>query len=155
LPEPYSPCTEKINAGTSFLVKEIIQQNITYTQKFCYDICFNKYLKEYAVNEGISNYEAYWRLSFDYKGNCSQLCPLECRSTLFEIFQTEVSSPVGHSLSMGFYFNDRKYTEILQIIKTTQADLIANTGGVLSLFLNFSFTSVYRVVVFVLDVALA
>ena len=40
LPKPYSNCTDNINTETSHLVREIIQKNITYRQKYCYELCY-------------------------------------------------------------------------------------------------------------------
>ena len=51
---------------------------------------------------------------------------------------------------MNFYYTERKYTEISQMVKVTGADFVSNTGGVLGLFLELSFLSVYRFVIYVL-----
>ncbi len=91
--------------------------------------------------------------NFDYKGNCSKLCPLECTSTSFDIIENKMnvnlSNPKGSA--MNFYYSDRKYTEITQSVKVTFADFISNTGGVLGLFLELSFVSVYRFIILIFD----
>ena len=145
LPEPFSDCTEKINSETSDLVKQITEKNITYRQKNCYDLCFNKYLDDFAATYQVNKGMAYLLVDFDYSGNCSGKCPLECDTTSFEIFRTESRSSLN-ILLMNFYYSDHKYTEIMQIEKTSMADLISNAGGVLGLFLELSFFTLYRLI---------
>lgn len=55
-------------------------------------------------------------------------------------------------LEINFFFSKNKHTELTQAIKTTEADLIANAGGVLGLFLELSFLSAYRFIGFLFDV---
>jgi hypothetical protein len=149
LPEPHSPCSDNINSKTSYLVKEIIDQNMTYRQENCYELCYLNYLNTFADSQKI---EAYYKLNFDYKKNCSQLCPLECFSTSFEFFQSETNrKKFQNSLTSQFFYTDRKYTKLTQIIKTTGADFISNTGGTLGLFLDFTFLSIYRTLIFIFD----
>ena len=78
------------------------------------------------------------------------MCPFECSSTTFDIFQNEIEYD-NSSLYMNFFYSDLKYTEITQSVKTTQTDLISNTGGVLGLFFELSFISIYRLINFVLE----
>lgn len=150
LPEPYSRCLDNINSDTSDLVKEIIEQNMTYRQKYCYELCQSNYLNKYAASPGISVLQVA-NLNFDYKGNCSDICPLECSSTSFELSKNEVTSNVD-SLWMNFFYLERRYTEISESVKTTGADLVSNTGGVLGLFLEISFISAYRLIIYIFDV---
>jgi hypothetical protein len=44
LPEPYINCKENIENLDSDLAPVFIQNNIIYTQKFFYNLCFQKYL---------------------------------------------------------------------------------------------------------------
>jgi len=53
---------------------------------------------------------------------------------------------------VNFHFMDEKYTEVTQAVKTTEADFVSNAGGVLGLFLELSFFSVYKLLIFVADV---
>lgn len=99
----------------------------------------------------ISIPEAYRRLTFDFTGNCFEVCPLECSSTSFEAFKSEFNVN-DDSIDINFYFTDRKYTEISQTEKTTTADLISNTGGVLGLFLELSFFSATRFIIYIFDI---
>ena len=61
-------------------VERILAQNITYQQKNSYDLCRN----EYATKNKIPKRDAYLS-NFDYPGNCSHLCSLECNTVTFEI----------------------------------------------------------------------
>ena len=93
-------------------------------------------------------------MSFDYEGNCSRKCPLECEQTTFDVSIGEVAFDVN-VLNINFFYLDRHYTDISQVVKTSAADLIANTGGVLGLFLELSFLSVYRFLLLGFDLIFA
>ncbi len=154
IPEPYSQCisSENINSQTSDLVMQILEQNITYRQATCYELCYNKYLSDHALANNLSTLDVYYTLTFDFKGNCSRACPLECRSTSFEVSQTESLNLNRGFIKMNFFYSSRKFTEISQAIKTTEADFISNTGGVLGLFLDLTFLTFYRIIFFLYDV---
>lgn len=154
LPKPYSNCTESITAQSSFLASEFFEQNITYRQKHCFEICYARFLNEYAQSRNISLEEAAYELSFSYKKNCSEFCPLECSSNSYELHVVELSIAID-SIYINFYYTDRNYVEVSQSIKTTAADLIANTGGILGLFIEFSFFSVCRLITFIFDIFFA
>ena len=136
------------------MAREIIQQNITYRQKYCYELCFKNYLSKYAVAHNVSIIEALWDKydEFDKKEICSHRCPLECSSTSFDITQNEIEYNNGAYMEINFFYTDLKYTEFSQSIKTTEADLISNTGGVLGIFLELSFMSAYRLITFIFDI---
>lgn len=148
LPKPHSNCSDHINSETSYLVKEIIQNNQTYRQKPCYDMCHQDYLKTYARSRNISIFSVNY-VNFDFQGNCSHICPLECSSTTFDHSKVELQN--SGPMRFSFFYSDRKYTEISQSIKTTEADLISNSGGVLGLFLELSFISAYRFIIYIFD----
>ncbi len=84
LPYPYSNCTQNINSETSYLVKEIIEKNITYRQVYCYELCYHNYLRNYARAQNTTVKDAFDIVVFDFKNNCSQICPLECSSTYYQ-----------------------------------------------------------------------
>lgn len=148
LPEPYNNCEGNINSETSHLVMKVLEQNITYRRVNCYDLC----LQEYASKRNISTVDAY--NGFNFIVECSRLCPAECSSHKFEVDQNEleVRSESPHVSRVTFFFYEPRYTEITQTVKTTEADLISNTGGVLGLFLEISFISAYRFIVYLIDV---
>jgi hypothetical protein len=151
---PYSNCTQNIFSDTSHLVKKILQQNITYRQNDCYERCFEEYLDKYRGSQKLTNLETnVLKSKFYYIGNCSNLCPLECTSTSFYLIKNEINLNSNDSklLILNFFYSDRKYTEITQSVKVTGADFISNTGGVLGLFLELSFFSAYRFILFIFD----
>ena len=94
------------------------------------------------------------RTLFFFYFRYSALCPFECSSVTFEISQIEYSNVniKDNYVWVNFYYNELKYTEISQTVKTTWTDLVSNTAGVLGLFLEFTFLSVYRILIFVFDV---
>ena len=154
LPEPFSRCRDQINSGTSHLVKKILDQNFAYRKIDCYDLCVN----EYASSRNLSKDYVYWRMNFDYEGNCSRSCPLECNAFVFDTkensreFLKNYKQP--NFLQMFFFFSDNKYIELTQIEKTSVADLVSNTGGVLGLFLDLTFISAYKMLVYFYDLTI-
>lgn len=150
LPEPYNSCKDDITAETSCLVKQILDQDITYTQELCYDLC----LYNYAMSSNISKRGAYNSPEFNFEEECQHLCPQECSQVSFESEDTIFyysGEREAELIWINFYFSDNSYTEITQSVKTSTSDLVSNTGGVLGLFLELSFISVYRLVVFLFD----
>ena len=100
------------------------------------------------------------------------MCPLECDSVnfqltidnkiikddLFAYFQRDflnVSSSESYEKEnirvLFIYQKEIKYTHMSQTAKMTFIDLVSNFGGVLGVFLELSFFSVYRLVYFVLE----
>ena len=81
--------------------------------------------------------------SFSYKVECSNNCPLEYSSNIFESFEKKMNIlPVrdnSYWVRVNFHYQDDKYTEVTQSPQYMQADVISNTGGVLGLFLELSF----------------
>lgn len=141
LPRPYSDCTQNINNESSDLVKEIIQQNITYRKANCYNMCYLSYLSEYARLLNISKALSHSRMAFN--GNCSHLCPLECQTRSFEATENSLNLSGHPNLHMNFFYWNNRHTEMTQVAKTIEVDLISNTGGVFSLFLELSFLRVF------------
>ena len=65
-----------------------------------------------------------------------------------------LNSSDSKMLNMSFFYHDRKYTEVTQSVKVTFADFTSNTGGVLGLFLELSFFSACRFIIFIFDLIL-
>ncbi len=148
LPEPYSRCTDKIDSGSSHLVKHILEQNVTYRKTNCYDLCLN----EYASSRNISKKDVY-AMRFNYPGNCSEICPVECFSNVFEVSEAvyNYDDHGSHFVWINFFYIDNQYIELNQTVKTTVADLVSKTGGLLGLFLKTNFMSAFRVFINFLD----
>ncbi len=153
LPEPYSPCKKAINSERSHLVKQILEQNLAYRKVYCYDLCLN----EYASRRNFNKNYTYNVLDFNYEGNCSQHCPLECDTSIFEITESKltfVTFNVTQYFEVNFHYSNSKYTTLTQIVKTTDADLVSYTGGLLGLLLELNFLSAYRFFIYVFDLLL-
>lgn len=149
LPEPYNSCQKDINSGTSELVKKVLDQNITYRKINCYDLC----LQEYSFNHNISIEEAFDELK--YEEHCSGSCPVDCVSTIFDHVHSGISlvdQNLSTVLQANFHFFANKYTELVQTVKTSETDMISNAGGVLGLFLELSFLSAYRFIIYLYDI---
>ena len=154
LPEPYNSCKEDINSKTSHLVKMVLEQNITYRKVNCYESC----LENYALKHNLSMRKFFFNdKEFSYINECSQFCPLECTSKTFDVIKNELSldNQFPYDLKVNFYFINPKYTEITQTVKISVPDLIANTGGLLGLFLELSFFSAYRFINYILDLIIS
>ena len=154
-PFPYSNCTKNIKLETSDLVKEILEQNISYRQIHCFELFYEEYLVKCGSLQNLTIQKPAKPVKeFDYRLYCSKKCPLECTSITFEIVENEINFNIDDDrfLWMNFFYSDRKYIEVLQSVKTTASDLISNTGGVLGLFLELNFFSAYRFILFVFDI---
>ena len=78
----------------------------------------------------------------------------ECRTVSYDINEY-VFNPyqiITNLTIMNFFLSESRYTEISQLVKTSKADLISNAGGVLGLFLEVSFLSFHRLLIFLFDV---
>ncbi len=45
-PIPYSDCTEDIKSFNSIFTNAMVEKGLIYTRKYCFDLCFNRYLSE-------------------------------------------------------------------------------------------------------------
>jgi hypothetical protein len=79
---------------------------------------------------------------------CLTLCPIECDSINYKIEQNSFQIPTNYSinqLDLNKYVNilinyqNNQYTLISQSPKMQLFDLISSVGGLISLFLGFSF----------------
>ena len=140
LPQPYDVCQQNIDPDTSDLVRELMGSRVTYRKVNCYELC----LQEYAARQNLPIDSVYSDYKFSYENECSGSCPSECTSSIFDLDSNEIVYENASFLKVNFHFVDNKYTELTQIVKTTEADFISNTGGVLGLFLDISFYHVYK-----------
>lgn len=84
-----------------------------------------------ASKNTITKFKAYNSIRFDYHGNCSQLCPLECNQVTFESNENHDTLHDSHILTLQFIYSDNQYTEVKQDRKTTKTQWVANNGGLL------------------------
>ncbi len=170
LERPYNPCDSDrtIKQSLDLKIKNKMRADV-YTQLVCYDACMNIYIEQNCncslVDRIFVNYtECYncfkneHRL-FNFTKRCSNLCPLECNKTYYDVRKEGVSDEnSGYSndeLSdmrdwllkmdnitkitdyqiqskvafMNFFFMDLKFTKITQIPKMIGSDIISNIGG--------------------------
>ena len=98
---------------------------------------------------------------------CDDLCPLECDSINYELSRVKFLSTdkqlsgylkdynesgyvKERMIHVRIQFDELKCTRMSQSAEMTITDLVSNVGGVLGVFLEISFFSVYRIVMFVL-----
>jgi len=110
--------------------------------------------------------------NFNQIENCSQFCPLECDQYSFEIFHTSAKIIGSGRINkfndnyvysflpefqtyenvsrtyylINVYYDDLKYTLISQQPKIELFGLISNLGGILGLFIGFSFISLLEII---------
>jgi len=76
------------------LVKQLTEANLTYRQVNCFELCFQDYVQNYAIEHKISEAEAIENeevKNYDKVRNCDHLCPLECESTQYRISESKFS----------------------------------------------------------------
>ncbi len=167
------------------LVRQLSEANITYRQLNCFEICFKNFVENYALEHKISEEEARGEeevKNYDKDKNCHHLCPLECESTQYKIFESkplladlidieEYSSELIPKIEKKFditvnsteeftknyleifvFFDSLQYTKISQTPKTTLSELVSNLGGSTGLFLDLSFLSACRAIEFILGI---
>ena len=96
--EPYNPCVKDINSDTSLWVENILSQNISYRQKTCHYLCLNEYTSERNISKKLTNTE----LRFNYQGNCSEYCPLECEKNIYEV--KESAYMINYDILWMYFF---------------------------------------------------
>jgi len=179
---PFNNCWDRINLPDAPLVRQLSAANITYRQVNCFEICFENYVKKYALDHEISEADARLKdevKNYDREKNCNKLCPLECESTQFRISESKFSLleygdytsrwiPVVEKklnriinstkefnknfLEITAFFDSLKYTKITQTPKTTLSALVSNLGGSTGLFLELSFLSACRAIEYILGI---
>jgi hypothetical protein len=179
---PFNNCWNRINLPDTPLVRQLSEDNITYRQVNCFEICFENFVQNYALEHNISEDEAKLKdevQNYDMEKNCNKFCPLECESTQFKISELKFSFleysdyslpwiPVVEKmlnitinstkefsknlLQITVFFDSLKYTKISQTPKTTLSALVSNLGGSTGLFLELSFLSACRAIEYILGI---
>jgi hypothetical protein len=169
LSEPYNHCVKKkINGFISDLFQYFIQNNITYLQSDCIDLCIWEKMKQKCnCTYGVGQYSECFRTSFDCIINisskyrlkkldipleCKNECPQECEFNNYKTYQSYVgpfkSSDIlnANQIGVNFYYEKLEYILIDQIAKMNQFDLVSSVGGTLGLFLGFSFFTLVEII---------
>ena len=182
---PFNNCWNLGNMPDTPLVRQLSAGNITYRQVNCFELCFQNFVQNYAWEQGISEDDARGKdevKNYDEEKDCNHLCPLECESTQYKIFESksqlaattdiekyskELIPKIEKKLNITInskdefnqnylelfvFFDSLQYTKISQTPKTTLSALISNLGGSTGLFLDLSFISVCRAIEFFLGI---
>ena len=116
----------------------------------CFELCFEDFVKNYALKHQISEEEARLReevYNYDTEKNYKQVCSLECETTQFRILESKLNIDFSLNLLQIYVtFDSLKYTKITQTPKTTLSGLVSNIGGSSGVFLELSFLSVFRAI---------
>jgi len=92
LENPFNNCWNSIDLPDTPLVKQLSEVNITYRQVNCFELCFQNYVRKYALEYKISEDEARRKeeaQNYDMEKNCNKFCPLECESTQYKISESK------------------------------------------------------------------
>jgi len=91
---PFNNCWNRVNLPDTPLVKQLTEANLTYRKVNCFELCFQDYVQNYAIEHKISEAEAIENeevKNYDKVRNCDHLCPLECESTQYRISESKFS----------------------------------------------------------------
>ncbi len=94
---PFNNCWERVNLPDTPLVRQLSAANITYRQVNCFELCYEIFVQNYALEQKISEDEARLKdevKTFDKEKNCNKLCPLECESTQYKITHNNSNQPI-------------------------------------------------------------
>ena len=165
LAEPYNNCIKQdISEYISYLFQYFKQINKTYRQKDCFDLCILEFINakcnctnelfQTCYNDAITAgcmhdlYLQFMNKKIQMPDYCFNLCPIECDSINYKIEQNSFQIPNNYpidQLDLNKYVNilinyqNNQYTLINQSPKMQLFDLISSVGGLISLFLGFSF----------------
>ena len=111
-PHPYNECVKDSSSSfDSELYRTIIAKNITYTQSYCHNLCYQQevikkcgcYAKSFDKLNSLSpclTQSQYTCMSVEYRNfllnlsaMCTPYCPLECDSMIFQITTTSTGYP--------------------------------------------------------------
>jgi hypothetical protein len=174
LAEPYNDCIKQDTSEyISYLFQYFVQNNKTYKQINCFDLCIVEFLKtkcncteEFESFQMCFNDQSIAKCMNDYyfqflnkqiqmPDKCLTLCPIECDSINYKIEQNSFPIPNNFSvnqLDLNKYVNilinyqNNQYTLISQSPKMQLFDLISSVGGLISLFLGFSFLTLIELI---------
>lgn len=152
-------------------------QNIgeAYTQVNCLNLCFDiDYLENNPCNCTNTTMGKIWSdcfkgyeksnttmCTYKYKiefykktllNKCSRYCPLECDSTQYRAETNFIRKEPFTTIVV--YYRNLKYTLNTQETKVKEFDLVSNMGGILRLFIGFSFVTLFEISEFMVEILL-
>ncbi len=168
---PHSKCRRSENFPDSIYINQLTKSNVTYRQVNCFELCLKNFVRSFALEKNISEFEANSYFGdFDLIKNCEHLCPLECEITSYSVKVNSYSiakklddlfamssilvnkqeqmltNNNSNQLILNIGFDSLKYNKITQSPKITLSGLISNIGGSSGVFLELSFPSICRAV---------
>jgi hypothetical protein len=163
---PFNNCFKDLSQLTSpnrTIIDYLNTFNRSYSQRECLNSCRNLKFNEFnycscqltSLFDEIwtSCYDSVWQTScynefidnFSF-ASCLAYCPLECDSLSYDI--TSYMEAINDENDTSYinyniyvYYQDLKYTLISEQPKVELFGLISNLGGILGLFISFSFIS--------------
>ena len=167
LGKPYNDCIEEDEYFDSKYYRKTISKS-PYYRDTCLSICFYENYRKLCnctIDDAFdsnkdcgSKNECFneFKNSFKLYENCNADCPEECKSETYNIIE-EGKESVRYSLSakvnpakLSLFFPELKYTEIVQIPKTTVSNMVSNIGGTFGLFLGLSLLSFMEFIEFLI-----
>ena len=164
LGEPYNNCKKKLDSNEDYdseLYRDIIRSNISYRQVNCFELCHN--------NEFNGTHSDSKMAEFNQFESCSEECPLECNSVLYDLSLVSISFGLSTSalieeipkmlgldyaiseedvsskyFELKFSNKDLKTSKITQYPKTSIVNLFSNIGGLAGLCLGISLINIYK-----------
>jgi len=121
---PYNDCYNRENLPDTNYVRQLAEANITYRQINCFELCYQDYLKNYAIENNITEDQAATRKEvrvFDTEKNCKKFCPLECKNTDYKITGTKFYTT--DLFKMDYYFeilNEKARKTLKKHINSTE-----------------------------------
>jgi len=175
LSEPYNNCVKKDTTDfISDFFQYFIRNKMTYLQSDCFDLCNLEMIKNAcnctdrigSQSECFDNsLDCIEKRNSDYESQknqfslqCTKSCPPECD---FINYKTYVSylGPINadwqkrfpgvlneHLYQVGVYYEKLEYTLINQLEKMSTFDFASSVGGILGLFIGFSFITLVEII---------
>ena len=170
LGKPFNDCIEDPEKTYSDIHNKNFPK-YSYRRENCFEFCLHENFKikcNCSLSEDkdsglekcvrYSNCFREFIATFNHMKNCNSSCPTECNDTNFKITHASefnimfpglmYSEPKNISnfdknrtRQIYLYYQQLRYTEIIQIPKITITNLVSNIGGTLSLFLGLSLLS--------------
>jgi len=166
---PYNPCYNDVNTFplNKTIINYIQSLDQTYKQMKCIGLCFDvHFINDNPCNctdTSIGNVytDCWYKLQNKSKSDCTyqfkteffrqpilekckEYCPLECDSVSYSVNVESYLNEMNKT-EVYLYYESLIYTSISEIPKTKPFDLISNIGGILGLFVGFSFMSLFEI----------
>jgi len=155
----------KIFFHNSKYVQHFIQNNKSYSQNDCLDLCAlldacncAEDVSQYFLCIQRQNYDCLFNKNSSLFINsirptkCYAECPLECKKINYRLSQSYLghyfkeNNSITHSrLKLTVFYTNLEYTLLTQVTKISWIDLVSSVGGVLGLFMGVSFFSLIEI----------